>query len=196
MKNELILKLINENKIDELKQKVLEELTCQTSINKNVTKAIIKLSKLAEKESRKARPMLAGAWINEDGCQCICNGFWAVKYNQETLGTINVQEVGDYFQIDRVFPSDPKENEFELDLNEINNKLKIAKSDSIKKEIHLVKLKGIYFNAEYIVNVVSSFENPKCYVTNNMLYVKGLNGKGLILPVRCTDSAIAICYYN
>ena len=40
------------------------------------------------------------------------------------------------------------------------------------------------FNIEYIINVLGTLEEPKCCVFKDMLYMKGLNGRGLIMALR------------
>lgn len=184
MKSEIILKMINENQIEELKQKLIEEITISNSTNKNITKNIIALSKKVAKEMKKSRPYVAGTYI-KDGKQCLCNGYYACIYDSVTDGTVEREDESRTFDLEQLMPKYINEDElFEIDVNKLNNVYKVAKATSNKDSVQVYKIKGYIFNIEYIINVLGTFEEPKCYVLDHMLFIKGLNGRGLIMGFR------------
>ena len=182
MNNVRILQLLNENKIEQLKQLLKEEISISNSDNKNVTKSIIKLSKLVKKEMNFI-PLLAGAWINESNQQCICNGAFAVRYNTIINGTENASNNGEHLNLSKLFPSTNNINEyFNIDLNNLINKYKIAKAE--KHNNITTELNGTPFNAEYLINILNTFINPQCTIIGDMLYIKADNGDGILLRLR------------
>lgn len=191
MKSEKILEMLSENKIEELKQLLREEIAIAGATNSNTIRAIIKLSKLAEKEQRQKgggyiRSALAGAY-EKNGKQCICNGAWGVMYEKITDGTKNIPEdIPEDLRLDlsKVFPTMDNRNWFNIDLAIIEQKNKIFKAEN-KGKPSVVKIKSYYYNADYLLQVLATFDEKLITITDNgSLLVKGENGKGIILPLR------------
>lgn len=182
MKNETILKLINENKIEELKQRIIEEISISKNPNKSITKSIIELSKKAEKEQKNRRPQFAGAFIDNEGKQTICTSAYCVRYYDITEGTINT--TNDSFDFNTIKPKKIIDSEgFNIDLNTIKNTLKIAKST--KTNIYnLVRFKNVYFDPKYIIDILNTFINPICWTIGYMLYISAENGEGILLACK------------
>lgn len=198
MKSEKILEMLSENKIEELKQLLREEICVTGSSNKNITKAIIKLSKQAEKDQKQRgghyiRPVLAGAYIL-NGKQCICNGCWGVMYDNITTGTTNVpNDLENYFDITKVIPSFDNREWFDIDIAELANKVKIFKAEH--KDIEpSIKVKEFYYVAKNVCLLADTFENVKFSITDNgMMLLKGDNGKGIFLQLRIVGNAETHC---
>lgn len=197
MKSEKILEMLSENKIEELKQLLREEICLTGSSNKSITKAIIKLSKQAEKEQRDrghyTRPALAGAYVLNDK-QCICNGAWGVMYDNITTGTTNVPgDLENYFDLNKVIPSFDNREWFEIDIAELENKVKIFKAEH-KEADPTIKAKEFYYIAKNVVMLADTFENVKFAIADNgMMLLKGDNGKGIFLQLRIVGNAETHC---
>lgn len=188
MNNYKILELLNEKKYDELKQKLIEEININASEKKDITKAIIKLSKVAEKEQRTKdgryiRESIAGAYVC-NGSQMICNGVFGVRYNTVTNGTTNAKTF-EPLDLAKIMPKISREKIFEpLNINGLNEKIKIFKSEK-KGAMPIVSIKNALFNAEYVCDVVATLDDPAfVLVSDCQIYIKAKNGDATILGLR------------
>lgn len=171
--------------------------------NLSVQKAILNLSKSAEKEQRDygftknkryIRPLLAGAYFIGDETM-ICNGFWGVIFNGRIEG---LQMIPDYqkqadwgfcYDLHRAFSNDTiratKKDEFEFNVVDLKSKLKVLKANN---EDLTIKINSATYNLNILIKLVECFENCKIYnnATNNIsqLILEGSNGIGVLLPLR------------
>lgn len=170
-------------------------------------KNIINLSKKAERQFRlnklpngtysHSQPRLAGAWVDNNK-QYICSGFWAVRYDNITDGTINADTEYNPVQVDSFFPR-KKElgTRLEIDLAELKQCYKNARKEN--KDKQFCKLGEAHFDAELVRDVMATFEKPICYIPttarfNTLLYIKGDNGDGIVLPMRADFKPKNIIY--
>lgn len=157
-----------------------------------IEKRIIRLSKIANKEfkTHPARQPLAGAWLNNEGHQCICIGAWAVRYLKPTEGTINAP-AGDRIDLDKVFPTAVDEAKgFRIDLKRLK-----AKYDEVRKvmKCNLVsEICGARFNVKLMLDVFTTIDGATYFVFDSkygeMLYAYGYNGEALLLPLRFSEN--------
>lgn len=201
MTNAKILQLLNDNKIDELKQAIIQEMQQAKTPNKDTYKAIVKLSRIAQKEGTKNhRPNLAGAYILGDE-QNICNGYWALQTKNIYDGLYNIDEkipnenkmnLSNIFKntgdADKVFKPTAKQ------IQEIKNNLKIRQAES-KKNIYVIKFDDTYINAEYFLNMQDCFnDNYIIYLfehtKNSMIQIHDADEKtrAIILPRQSFDN--------
>lgn len=188
MNNYKILELLNEKKYDELKQKLIEEININASEKKDITKAIIKLSKVAEKEQRTKgggyiRESIAGAYVC-NGSQMICNGIFGVRYNTVTDGTTNAKTF-EPLDLAKIMPKISHEKIFEpLNIDGLNEKIKIFKSEK-KGAMPIVSIKSALFNAEYVRDVVATLDDPVFVLASDyQIYIRAKNGDATILGLR------------
>ena len=195
--------MLNENKIEELKQRLVEEIGLEKTKNVSTQKAILNLSKSAEKEQRSnnfkqyhkyVRSSLAGAYYigNET---MICNGFYGVIFNGKIEGLQMIpdyqkqEESGTCFDLHKVITSDVlsanKKEDYIYNISELKNELKVLKAT--KQNLHTT-INSATYNLESLINLLECFENCKIYnnPTNNLsqLIFEGDNGIGILLPLR------------
>lgn len=196
MTNEKILELLELNQIEELKTQLMREIIAKNSVNKNQYKAILKLSKIAEKEQRDKfygkqkdgtykyiRPALAGAWYFENTTN-ICNWFWLFKSNKIINGLQVAPKCSEYLQIDKFIPYNDinPENEVKINVGELITKAKTPTKNTTK----IFEINDTLFNAEYLLNLYKCFNNKKLkvYLLKNMVILKDDENLGLLLAIR------------
>lgn len=194
MKAKKILDYLNSQRINELKELLIQEITKKKNKKVPTYKAIQKLSLAAEKDLRVprsknsvtgeykyTRPMLAGAYYL-DGKTMITNGIWGAIFYKEIEGLKMVKEYGEYFKLDKVIPNYSNFVNTDFDLNEVKNKMK---TDPEYKQIELGFNK---FDLKLLVPLYECFEEPVILTspedTFQMLIIKGKNGIGILLPLR------------
>lgn len=194
MRNETILKLLNEGKIEELKQQVMAELSLNTSKNKSEFKALVDLSKRTQKDCKKNRPQIAGAFFN-DNKTYICNGYFAIIVNENLKNKGLIEVEGYPFEIEKVFEKDEIIEKMELleniNYDELNNSYKINKINK-QENYNKVNIEGCLFDWEVIKPIYDCFrnENTKIYLKRlfadnlGQLYFKDKTKTGLVLGLR------------
>ena len=197
MKNKDILKLLNENKIDELKNKLIQEIGLEENKEIPTYKAIQNLSKIAERNQRNhkkadgtyyyVRGAIAGAYYLDDNKTAIMDISWGLLLNSKLDGLVMAEDTGTNPRLDKIIPTDIdnveryEKTEFaKVDENGLKNLLKIDKE--YKVEFGCNK-----YPAQQFVNIYDCLEDVVVYVPkseNRMLVIKGSNGTGVICALR------------
>ena len=179
MTNVKILNMINENKLDELKKMLIEEIYLEKNKEVPIYKAIQKFSKLVGKEMIKERPVLAGANYVKDLTQ-ITNGFCALFLNGHIEGLRMVPE-GSAVDLTSLIPDIEQCIEVVVNINLVKNNLKINKED-------VTVVLGRRYNSKYLVLLSDCIEDCKYYVCEKfngpVVLLKGVNGCAILLPLR------------
>lgn len=185
MKADAVLKMLNENKIEELKQKLIEEIGKEEHKGISSYKAI---QKLAEKTSKdkltKCRPILQGAYFL-NGKTVICNGIYGLILNDEISGLKMVEEKGDYFDLEQAIPKDNL-SKLDFNLNDIKNTIKLEKANGNKDTIK-VELGNSIYDAKNVVAIAECLDNCEIYKQDDklsILVLKGTNGTGIVCAMR------------
>lgn len=211
MKAELILKLLNEQNYEELKRVALEELEVKVSKATNETKARISLAKKVADEC-KHRPAIAGAF-EQDGCQCITNGFFVIRYTNVIESCEKANTVGEPLNVSRLFES-VKDYTKTFEVNWTALKTAFAewkakqptKADVKRMHLHckkpLIKFTFdnkdfCYIDARLLFDVEKTLISPQIMgnphkIINTPIYITAENGDALVLPI----SAIPTTYVN
>lgn len=183
MDSKKIIKLINENKIDELKALAEQELaiaSCKTVTEKSIQKSILKLSKVSYKDLVKARPSIAGAYYKNNNTY-ITNGCWGYINNNHIDGLITAVE-GDGIDLEKVFAPVTDTQKINIDVS----KLEIALANNQR----YVLIKNVCFDANYVKMLYASFEpDANIYVIPEKYLIEFFdrNSKGLLLACRIPE---------
>lgn len=206
MNNNEILKtinLINENKFDEAKQFLQEQLLkSQDKKEYNVVKLVKNI--IGQKDLAKTRPVLANINFTPDSeeKQFICDGYVAVKWKEyEKSLDILPQHKGDTININQVFfkgeKIKPNGND-ETILNNLDKVINYLKSNTKNKNAKfIVVLFDRVFDLKVIANVVKIVQNYDSKITftqkdegfNTPIQLENNNVKAIILPVRCVENS-------
>lgn len=145
--------------------------------------AIIRLSKNAEREQRipKAkenayeRPMLAGAYYL-NGETMICNGFYAIIFNDLIPDLQMVEAQGEYIDCHKFFEPDfpVASGTDECEFTPTNEQF--------------TQLNNSKYQTKYVKMLVDALEDCKLYnkadATTSALTLKGSNGIAILMPIR------------
>lgn len=184
-----ILTLLTEGNTDKAIMLLKQEIAGNASANKNAYKARAKFAKQANKACKDSRPAMAGAYIDNDK-QVIVDGYCLGVYNDIADGLIQAAE-GTRPNIKQILPTSTNGyTSITVDLDRIAAEYKIAKAE--KKTIYVKLGDKTYFNPDYLLTVISTFEKPVIYLDDSPvkpMYIKGDNGEGIIFPIRVVDES-------
>ena len=197
MKNKDILNLINENKIDELKAKIIAEIGLEDNKEIPTYKAIQRLANLAEKAQRTSkrrfdgkyiysRPAIAGAYYKGDKT-VIMDMCWGLIINEKLTGLTMAEDSANAPDLQNLMPTDTDNVEkyekipyTKAELNGLKNLLKIDKN-------HTVRFDDNTYPTSQFVNIAECLEDVCIYAPKtkyNPLVIKGTNGIALICAMR------------
>ena len=167
MNKQTILSYIKENKIEELKNKIEQELAIETAKNKDIQKGLLALSRDAFKSCYNNMDLLAGAWIDEENKKTyICNGLYIYVANEIKHGLIEVEKKGrEYININNIL-GNFKNKKFDVVKIDFG---KVALEKAYKKEY--VKIDNIVFNIKLLLLVSKCFDlnNTETYLYENAI---------------------------
>ncbi len=176
MENKKIIEMIDENKIEELRKLIMQEICIKESKNKNTQKGLLTLSKIAKKE-QKERPALAGAYF-ESGKTYICNGFWLIVANREIDG-LEMAEKKNYDRPD--FEDIIKNTVIDKEITIDKNIITIAKTN---KE-NSVRVGSWLYQTKYAKAILDCFDSTaNFYEFGNGLLIKDEEKTALLLKMR------------
>jgi len=177
MKNKKIIEMLNENRIEELKIILMQELCVKESKNSSVQKGLLNLSRMTKKEMEKDRPALAGAYF-QNGKTYICNGTYLVIANEEKKGlemtTVNDVERPNF---DEILKQTTPTSEITFNRDTITIAI-------VNKERY-VKIGTWNYQTKYAKNVIDCFnKDAKLYEFENGFLIKDDEKSGILLKVR------------
>lgn len=167
MNKQNILNYLRENRIEELKNKIEQELAIETAKNKDIQKGLLALSRDAFKSCYKNMDLLAGAWIDEENKKTyICNGFYIYVANKIINGLVEVEKKGrEYININNILENFKNKNfnEIKLDL------AKLTLEKVYKKQY--VKVDNIVFDIKLLLLITKCFDLTltKIYLYDNAI---------------------------
>lgn len=201
MKNTIILKMINENKLDELKEMLQQEIMLEGINNTSDKIRQQKIQKHFLKEC-KNRPVLQ-KYIIKDDKQYFTDSYFLVALVEEdqiqSLKEYDLKNDGQYPELDYLINNQKKSNRiyFELQYNELINQIKLAKVNKKEtfdvyveenrllvlgiKELEVFLL-SMNFKKDDIIKVYTDTKNNKLELGLNVYKDNG--SYGLLLPCR------------
>lgn len=198
MQAEIILKLLNEQNYEEIRRAALAEIE---------TKARIALAKKVAKEF-KHRPEMAGAF-EQDGYQCITNGFFAVRYTNDIKSCKKANTSDNPLNISRLFiPTKGYTEPFAVDWTALRTAFAEWKAkqptEAEAKRLHITTKKPLvkftlnntdtcYIDAEFLFEVEKTLINPQIKgnpraIINTPVYITADNGEALVMPINAKPS--------
>lgn len=207
MKAETILKLLNEQNYEEIKRAALAEIEVKASKTTNETKARIALAKKVAKEC-KHRPAMAGAF-EQDGRQCITNGFFAIRYTNAIESCEKADTAGNPLNVSRLFESVKDYTKtFAVNWTALKTaftewKTKQPTKTEAKRlgivykkpliKFTLDNVDACYIDAELLFEVEKTLVNPLIKgnpqkIIKTPVYITADNGEALVMPINATPS--------
>lgn len=179
-----------------LLKKLMEEINLESANAKGGNSA--KLRYKAGKDSLSKdtyRPALCGTW-EENGYQCICNGFTGYMLSDKIEGLPVIPENSIPMKLSEIFKDMDKTPTFEikLDIKDVKKKLDLAKALKGKKKLTAID-EGIYHignknvDVEYLYNTMLLIGEDAEILSNenndiSAIYFVSGKGKGILLPLR------------
>ena len=153
-------------------------------------KAALRFSKKCNKEQQATRPAMAGAWIDDQGRQCILHPHMAVRYDKPFDGLVEAKEGMRPAALDRMMSTYDSSRRLTLpELGHLKTMLKLDKAEG-KLDEHgrsHTKLDGVTYNTEYLIQLIEMVEPTEAYFSNNrkfpMLVMMGEGARGIVCPI-------------
>lgn len=205
MKNEKILKMINEGKIEELKALIQEEIYEESlkntgKVNEKTRYAAMKrYFKFSKMDDQRLKYPCKDVEVAIRGIEkkynCFCDGHSAVltKEGIGTLDDFNKMEKGkNYFDIKRIFPDFSQCISQDININEILAQAKAKGYKFNKEEVegnpnYLCKYGDVYVKVgllDQAYSIINDNRNAKVYVERNALFVETEIGTCCVLPFK------------
>ncbi len=205
MKNEKILKMLNEGKIEELKELIQEEIYEDSLKNTGkvnektryaAMKRYFKFSKMDDQRLRyPCKEVEVAIRGIEKKYNCFCDGHSAVLTGEKigTLGNFNeIETEKEYFNIKRIFPDFSQCVSREININEVLAQAKAKGYKFNKEEVegnpnYLCKYEDIYVKVgllDQAYSIINDGKNAKVYVERNVIFVETEIGTCCVLPFK------------
>lgn len=169
MTNEKILKLLNEEKYEELKKEIKREIMIKSSKNPNIYKAIISLSKYAKKITYN-KDVCGACYF--DSYTYILSPYYLLRINE------NVKNLEMINKITMSVSSMEKLLTIKSDYEKINidyfkNKILDGKT--------LIQFNNYYFNKKHLSKVIKCFkEINNIYINKEFIFIESDNIKAIV----------------
>ena len=181
--------------LDALRRECLTEMATAKSKHKGSDKARAKMcEKLAGRHELPAN--LRGSWITADGRQAVCDGRFAVVWNDPLEGCAEVSESLDKIDILRYFAAanDGEQVREKVAREDVLNACAsvMRKARAIGEKWPLVFVCGGYFDPRMVRDVVETLADSEgeplilcrnAHKTEAGLIIRAMNGNALIMPV-------------
>lgn len=150
-------------------------------------KAALKFSKQCFNMHKDTRPGFAGAYIDEKGRQCICDGYRAVMYEKPFDELVEADKNATHMNLETAFDNYDFRRPVELPtLAELKTKKKLDKADGKVRSLTVLN-DTVCYNTDFLIQIVEMVEPTEAYFSGGdrlpALVVMGEGARGLVLPV-------------
>lgn len=190
--NKYDISIFNAPEYKELEQKLKSDIALETykkTGKQGRFKAALKFSKQLQKKWADAKPGVAGAYIQEDGRQCLVDNCLGVRYDEPYDGLVtasgeNHMNLGSLIDV--------PETEYVLPLPtlaELKTELKTAKAEGRTTEHGrcIIKFEEHWFDIEYLIQAIELVEPEMVFFSKtdmtSPMILCGDGAKGCLMPV-------------
>ena len=149
-------------------------------------KAALKFSKQCFNMHKDTRPGFAGAYIDEKGRQCICDGYTAVMYEKPFAELVEADKDCAHMNLDKSFDYDSRRPVDLPTLAELKTKKKLDKAEGKKRSLTVIG-GHVCYNTDFLIQLVEMVEPTEAYFSGGdrlpALVAIGDGAKGIVLPV-------------
>ena len=155
------------------------------------------LNAMIKRNKKQPRAALQGAWIDNKGRQCVCDGFTAFRLN-EPLPLEPIPENVEPMNLDKIFPALDEYMPVRIpsagDLK-VDHEMERAAHGRDAKNLHSFGAHLPTVNRAYLLDVLKVFPDAHFYVRKEYaarlvspLYFASKDGDGLLLPIRTGEA--------
>ena len=166
----------------------IREMT-REEINKSKGGSTYTILKKFIKNIKGYRTDINGAWLDDEGRQCLCDGYRGYRLNAPIEGLKEPDNPGNRFDLGKVFPTDPQPTTLKLPTSAelrafISDPTSLRASDGTVLYDFGENLPMV--NAKYLKDMVDVFPDAvaTCDGLVKPLIFKSKKGDGILLPVR------------
>lgn len=154
-------------------------------------KAALRFSKKCHKEQQATRPNMAGAYIDQNGRQCLVHPHMAVRYDKPFDGLVEAEEGNRLGSLDKMLETYDSSKSFVLpELGHLKTMMKLDKAEGRLDDqgrSH-TNLDGVIYSTEYLIQLIEMVEPTQAHFSSGrnypLLVVSGDGANGILCPIR------------